>query len=213
MNLQKIPVRKLARVFHVGTLNAQHKGRGGPSHEGNGLSVSLHPNEWSDIARLGGETFTLTRSGGAFLDFRKLSESQLAELEAWGAQNGWLTKVTLWRFDYIDSETEDERYMFCNTLAEAEGEAEDRTENGYDDEGHKLTEVTIPALSDKARERIGFKQDDIFALDMAAAFLVEDCTELDGVWWNDRLDPGFLSAPRGVIVLSRLPSWTVASGN
>jgi hypothetical protein len=31
----------------------------------------------------------------------------------------------------------------------------------------------------------------------------------DGVWWNDRLDVQNYSAPRGVIVPSKIKSWTV----
>jgi hypothetical protein len=34
--------------------------------------------------------------------------------------------------------------------------------------------------------------------------------DLDGVWWNERLDPDALSAPRGVLLPHALGRWTVA---
>jgi hypothetical protein len=43
---------------------------------------------------------------------------------------------------------------------------------------------------------------------MAHCRLVEECTDLDGLWWADDYDPDRLTAPRGVILPRALQAWT-----
>ncbi len=208
MALANASTRKLSKVHHIGSFEARDKGS--TSQEGSGLSVSLHPHEWEDIARLGGGTwFTLTRQGGEFLDFHRLGKKRTAELEAWGLANGWLEPKTLWRMDYWDSEDECVRYSLFETEQAARSELRFILCGQAEDADNKVTEIATVDLTSAADQRIGFKLGSHFAHDMAATFWVEDCTELDGVWWNDTLDVGSLSAPRGVILKSRLARWTV----
>jgi hypothetical protein len=207
MALSTLPLRRLNRVFHVGTLDPTHKGVRGASQEGNGLSISLHPEEWTQIAKLGGgDTFKLSRKPGLFLDFHKLSKARREQLTQWGLTQGWCEMQPRWKLVWVDSETEEPVHMLLDTEVSARSEQEFRQE---EDESASVEPVQVPVLTPTALERLGFKVDALSTLDMLATFYVEDCTEFDGVWWNDMLDPYALSAPRGVIVRSRLPQWTI----
>jgi len=44
--------------------------------------------------------------------------------------------------------------------------------------------------------------------DFLSICYAEDVLKLDGVWWDDKLNPMSYSAPRGVIFNNMLPSWT-----
>ncbi len=206
LTLDTLPWQRLRKLWHVGTLDAVHKGR--DSLEGNGLSVSQHPNEWAQIARLGNTVFTLTRHSGRFLDFRSLTPEQQHALEQWGLQAGYLAQRPFWELSWTDGEDGDTRF----TLFEDEAKARDEAEFMKDEETEDvvLKSVNRAALTPLAFERLGFRLDPLSSEDIVATFWVEDCTDADGVWWQDRLDPYALSAPRGVINLKQLPHWQVA---
>jgi len=42
-----LPIKKLNKVYHVGTMDITKKSF--DSYEGSGLSISLHPEEWKKI--------------------------------------------------------------------------------------------------------------------------------------------------------------------
>jgi hypothetical protein len=80
-----------------------------------------------------------------------------------------------------------------------------------EDEGKTLVEksgwVSTPALTALS----GYPKDELppaHVPDMLAVAYAE-YLELDGVFLNERLDVGILSAPRAVISLSKLSSWTI----
>ncbi len=199
--LRQASTLALPSVMHVGTLNPSDKR--GDSHEGNGLSVSLHPEEWTAIAKLGGGSlYELTKPDGRFLDFHRLSRQALDELQAWGLRDGWLQMAARWRCEWFDDELSQTVFMLCKSLAEAQAEADDR-------EDSRVEEVVVPELTVEGIRRLGFKLEAAHALDIAATFWVEDETDLDGVWWDDLLEPQNYSAPRGVICLRRLSDWHI----
>lgn len=201
-----LPWRRLRKLWHVGTLNPAHKGK--DSIEGNGLSVSQHPQEWSSIARLGNTVFTLSRPAGRFLDFRRLKPDELLALQAWGLEAGYLSLRPFWELRWTDGEDGDTRFTLFQDEAKARDEAEFMKDEETEDVVLEL--VQRAALAEQAFERLGFKLDPLCSEDIVATFWVEDCTNADGVWWQDRLDPYALSAPRGVINLKQLPNWQVA---
>lgn len=207
MQNKSVPTVARTRVFHVGTLNASQKGVQGSSQEGNGLSISLHPQEWTRIAKLGsGTTFKLTRKGGRFLDFHKMGTVDKSALAHWGLQKGFSVQKQGWKLSWDDCESGEQHYRLMDTEAAALSEFEFIRD---EDKGARLEPVLIHALTPSAVERLGFTVDAISTLDMLATFWVEDDTALDGVWWNDILDPWALSAPRGVICKSRIGDWNV----
>lgn len=70
------PLISFTKLYHVGTLNPENKGS--DSHEGSGLSVSVHPNEWTRIAKLGGgDLYSLSKSGNQFLDFHRMTDDEM----------------------------------------------------------------------------------------------------------------------------------------
>jgi len=201
--------KSFPKLWHVGTMKAKHKGEG--SLEGAGLSVSIHPEEWKDIAEIGGPTWELTKPGNKFLNFHRLSKPQREQIVQWGIKNGYVTEMSVvWRLEYYDSEADEERYMEYPTKEEAEAELG----SGYGD-----NEKVVPVKSKSGKRSISgtdkLKQrtknpradDTVVAFDLLVTVYAEDELDCDGVWWQDTFDPASLSAPRGVIFASRLPSW------
>lgn len=205
----QLPLRRISKLWHVGSMNSADKGRN--SIEGNGLSVSLHPDDWASIARLGAQVYTLTRKGGGnFLDAHALRQGTRQDLETWGVSQRWLEQGLMHELSWVD-EDGDPRFILYADEAKANAEAEAMREEGEQDVQLKPTLRMV--LTDAANQRIGFKLDASLAADMVATFWVEDCTPLDGVWWADRYDPASFSCPRGVICLKQLPQWKVSGPN
>ncbi len=187
---------------HVGSLNPQHKQNN--SMEGNGLSISEYPEEWRQIAKLGEEPiWSVSKQNGRFFDIHRNSEWKDKILQV-ALKQGWVEKVPSFLVHFTDLETEEKKYMFMESKAVAELELDWLKE---DDHEAYLEEKIGWALTDAAHQRLGFKPSNLLAYDMVACFYVEDFTPLDGVWWNDTLDVYGLSAPRAVIVPSKLSQW------
>lgn len=215
MEAVSLPLIKLNQVYHVGSMDRTQKTQ--DSYEGNGLSVSLHPDEWRQIGRgmVGGETWILEKDNGAFLDAHSLTQNHWKEIASWAISQGYVEETTIYRFRYYDDEMEDVVYSDFTNREDAEYESEEYDDTVEDNDGKiypKIEEIKGELRgSEKLRQRIkvNFKQlDKSFLLPV----FVEDRTSLDGVWWEDDLDPIRYSAPRGVIVPSRLSSWVVNKG-
>lgn len=202
-----VPTKSFKRLWHVGSLLAADKGRQGASQEGSGLSVSIHPEDWATIARLGGyPTWDLHRPANRFLAFHKLSKAHREALQSWGIAKGYLILKPQWKLQYYDSEMDDE----CHCLFDTEEEARKEIPDWLDEsEPATVSEVTLPCPTTLMAERLGFDTRFCDATDMAATFWVEDETSLDGVWWQDTYAPESLSAPRGVIVRRAIPQWSI----
>ena len=197
----KFPMVHFPEVYHVGDMDPKKK-RGG-SHEGSGLSVSLHPEEWTKIARLGGnETNTLQNDSSVFLDFHKLADEQKKTILAWGVKNEYITPATIWRVSWYDDEMEDTVGMEFDNPEDAAAEAE-----GVEGEVEVLQgkHVSTP----KMKQRIQGDASSVMLMDLLSTIFVEDVLEWDGVWWEDVLRPEQFSAPRGVIVPSAMKRWTI----
>ncbi|MNR71866.1 hypothetical protein D3C71_25450 [compost metagenome] len=209
MDLSQLPITSLARVWHVGSLQASDKWCHGTSLEGAGLSVSLHPHAWIAIAKLGGQpVWAMHRQDkalGRFLDFHAMRQDHREQLAQTGVARGWVVQQPRFRVDWVDPETEDARYCLFEHEGQALAEAADMGQWAEDvKQSQVLVHVATPALC----EHVGQRIDDGLALDMVATSLVEECDSLDGVWWHDTLDEAALSAPRGVLSRRALPLWT-----
>lgn len=200
----KLRTKTFARLDHVGTLNAADKRR--DSYEGSGLSVSRHPEEWREIARgiVSGDTWSGTRidrKPGRFVDVHALSHKQKAAIAEWGVTEGLATKCELHGFSYEDDELEET--VSCVFLTEEE---RDREVDG-NDEAALFTQSGLQA-TDALRAISAGECPPGTVEDMVLLAYVERETDLDGCWWDDHLDVLCLSAPRGVIVPSRVALWT-----
>jgi len=98
-----LPTTAFDAVFHVGTMDRVNKRA--VNLEGNGLSVSLHPNVWRYMDRgwVNGDLWKLTRSGNVFLDIRAISDEQRSRIVDWGIAEGYVTRSQygLWGWDKL----------------------------------------------------------------------------------------------------------------
>ena len=197
----------LRTVYHVGSRRAPTT-RPWSSMEGPGLSVTLHPDEWREIAELSGPTWRLRRGdhrAGRFFDMY----SDRRKLLAQARKSGWITRGTIYVVSSDDDETGDRRSMWFAYRDEAQAEYEDRVDSGQADA--TLEEqpgwYATPALNDRWAEAFRSDLDLVMVEEFAVHQIVEAVMALDGLWWSDRLDPINLSAPRGVIFPTRLNEW------
>ena len=203
--LPDLPVRSPRTVYHVGDLTGPPK-TAHESLEGPGLSVSLHPEEWSEIAGLGGaETWALdapTNAAG-FVDLHALTDLHRVLLRRI-AQDAHLVRVgAQWEVRWWDSEIENTCASYWATEAEAVAEA--------GDEGHELRQITglfpEPALTAWWARRLTGPIDLTVVEDMAILAILEASGRWAGAWWAEHLDPDAYSAPRGVIFPSQVARW------
>lgn len=190
----------LSKVYHVGFLdvsNLNNRPVVYSSLEGTGLSVSLCPEEWIKIAKLGGKnTYLLSKEGARFYMAHEGGNSEALE---WCVENGYLSRANKYRAYRTDEEGE-EIYFEMDSEQEASDESEDvRLHNGYKfaEKGKAYWQSSFSSLPKNS-----------FAEDFAVIFWAE-AMGFDGVWWNDTLDSSILSAPRGVIFQARLSEWKI----
>lgn len=179
------PLVEFDEVYHVGTLDAAD--RKGGSYEGEGLSVSLHPDEWSQIAKLPGQTWTLERADGDPL--RLVSWHDLDDVVR-GQARGWVRREEVYVLRKWDDEYEQWLSFEFLTREEAEAEAEFAEDDIASDVSWRATD-DFP----------GRVYTDVDCSDvLLAAYVRHERPDLDGVWWEDDYDPDVLSCPRGVLV-------------
>lgn len=196
-----LPTLTAKVVWHVGTMDPESKGT--TSFEGAGLSVSVHPKAWRAIARLGGlDLWRLTNPNGKFLNALKLDKKQKQAIIQWGVENQYVALKTTYRVWSTDEDGE-EQYMEFPTREEAE-------EESYGDDAaiEEVPGATIGTVKLAQRgKNPSVTRDPVGVFDILLTVWVEDTTDLDGVWWKERLDVSSLSAPRGVIIPSKVASW------
>jgi hypothetical protein len=200
--LRRLPTLSHDYVFHIGTLDpAQAHWH---SYEGAGVSVSLCPAVWDRIAELPEASWwRLERAGARFLDRHALDGRTRQAIADWGVRRGLAESRHGVRIDF-DYEYEfsgvERCVLYCATRAEALEEIE---QEELDNAEISLASwlVALPALGARCGVSIGQAGD---CFDYLLPVWVEDCTDFDGVWWEDDFDPEGLSAPRGVILPSRL---------
>lgn len=186
-------------LYHVGTLNAADKGlRFKGSYEGSGLSVSLDPARWIQIAKLGGfPTWKMTRDTEAtFVNRHELDESDIENIKTWAAEKHYFVEKDCWMVTWDDDELESEMCISLNSLEEA------REENPYNTD-ENITKGTRLIATEELLER-------------SAIYSRTDCTDgliiawaedhgYAGVWWED--EDGAYSCARGTIFASHVSDW------
>jgi hypothetical protein len=228
----RLPLINIPVVYHLGTLERKRRGEHHKrSHEGAGLSVSLCPRAWEEIARLGGEPLkALCRHDALYLDLLALEEPDRGAIIRWAAGQGLVEPRQMWRAWIVDGDADEWRYCLCASAEDAAAEVLSAAgvdvggegvlaaveeaaplifaRVGIAPPGAELVEavsVTMLTASGNRRAR-GFGRD-CDAADMAAMFWVEDVLRKSvpsavGVWWREGYDPDALSAPRGAVIPS-----------
>lgn len=220
----RVPVLELPIVYHIGTLDpamrGQHHHR--TSQEGAGLSVSLCPDGWRRIAKLGGYPLQkLDREGALFLDLDSMDAELRAAVGDWAVTQGLAARETRWLAWTWDDEEEGWRGMTCLTREDAVAELEavldgdEPTDERLalpDEEGGppggslvSCEEALVLTGAGDARA-LGFGRD-TNASDIAAMFYAEDVLrpampDLLGVWWGSDYEPLGYRAPKGAILPS-----------
>ena len=196
-------VTALTEVFHIGTLDHADKGKltWSDSYEGHGLSVSLHPDEWERIAKLGGlPRWKLTNEAGRFLDALELSDTQRKEIIAWGVEQGLCEVRTVWTVARYDDELEDTMLISFEDEETARAEAED-SELDPDAVASQQRPQATPAL----RDRVGCDSGADCFDHLTVVWVEDNRPDLDGVWW--RFEHAPMSAPAGTILPGKLALW------
>ncbi len=194
------------RVAHVGTMDRGLKANG--SQEGAGLSVSLHPVAWMRIWSLCDSGFIL-EGPGLFIDAMKITADEKSQIFGWGLENGLLERTVVYTVGYHDDELGRFVEFEMPTREAAEAEAEE-----YDDATVRLcnstaaTEklATLSGHDHRCRDPQFIPTD--FQFDLVLNLYAEaEFTDVDGIWWSERLDPERHQAPRGAILPSRIDRW------
>lgn len=197
-----VPLIEIEKVSHVGTFDLKHK-TVHASLEAFCLSVSLHPEDWKSIARIGGvPTWDLARDDSKWLDVSSLSDAQTAAIEKWGVDAGCAKPAMIYLAHYLDSETESPLFFQMDSLEAAEYEIED-LENGYVTcvEGLKLTDQGMQAL--ERWQDCKNATDGLYIL-WADQVLSRAHQSVVGLWWDETYAPLALSCPRGGILPSKI---------
>jgi len=199
-----LPVKTLKGLYHVGTLDASKKRDG---YEGAGLSVSTHPDAWKQIARghVTGDTHSATKEGNKFLDAHGLSAAHNEQIKQWALENDYLAQQETVTVCYYDDEMEDDLCSTFNSMADAEAEYDEELEH-MDVSVDKGGIVPTDKLKKETRQN---RIESTGVLEFVLPIFAEQ-QGLDGVWWQDKLDVNRYSAPRGVIVPSKIKSWKFA---
>ena len=193
-----LPTKSFKELYHVGSLDPSKKRMG--SYEGAGLSVSTHPNAWRKIARgmVVGDTYVVTKPNNVFLNASKLTKALKREIADWGISQQLIKQTIVYRVSYYDDELESEVYSDYASLKDAKEEAGDELEikklSGYEPTQKLKTLAHNNYITPTG------------ILDYVLPIYAE-ANGYDGVWWQDKLDVSKYSAPRGVIVPSKVSSW------
>ena len=194
------PQRLIGNLYHVGTMDITKKSKF--SHEGNGLSVSNCPDAWRRITKglTHGKTFMLRKRGMKLLDFYMLTAEEKAEIQRWAVANGYVEEATLYKSITWD-ELGEEFFSLYESYDKALAEADDKEERVQPVDGLLPTQK----MKDTSMVHIELLQ----VRDFITALYTEQVLNYDGIYWDELLDEGVYSAPRGVIFNSKLPSFTV----
>lgn len=163
------------------------------------MSFSMHPQAWESIARLGGNPWwegdissCQILDGYGFIDCNK------EDLVSWGEEEGMVQKVVAYLASWYDDEMECQMEAMFQSYQEAldeVGDLMDDTNSIQRMEALAPTSDLVTAMASSISD-VG-KPSPSAISDLATIWAQR--SGLDGVWWEDRLDPMSYSAPRGVI--------------
>jgi hypothetical protein len=184
------------------------KGARGDSYEGAGLSVSTCPDAWEEIARLGGLPWWNLSANPppTFLDWHALRRSSehvsfMALVRSWAIGEGLAQPSLAYRLSHFDEESG----MACSFTFWSARQAQEELKSMDDpsarvsvmDDALKLTSV---GLQKSLRQTASADEGE----ELCTLLYLDHLKVLDGVYWDEDLDPSSLSAPRAVVLPSRL---------
>lgn len=205
--MSPLPTVEFPCLWHVGTLDPSQKRRG--SYEGAGLSLSRHPGAWRLIARglVSGPCWRTEAKGRRLLDAHALDEEHRAAILGWARTEGLCLARTMWRHARWDDEIETEIVQIHASLEDAREEAD---WNGEPDEEIGISEIHEHLGTSKLMEAVmtdNALMGDHAVIEAVLPLWIQTLPDIDGVWWEDRLDVLAYSAPRGCIPADKIAQW------
>lgn len=208
--LDQSPLVEMGVVTHIGTFNPVDKNHRGDSYEGTGLSFSEHPDEWEQIAKLGGSPWwEIDLAGRRLIDGHAFLETHADPLAQWGVDEGLLVQSKAYEVRWFDDEMDCELCFWFETEDEAIEEAD--SAGLYDPDNGVLGYTVIDpcwsgtaALSQAMGHQSKAKGHDAKILQDVLTVWAER-HGADGLWWDDDLDIDRYSAPRGVVFAGVVP--------
>lgn len=195
-------------VYHVGQLD-QPLSRQFVSHEGNGLSVSMHPDAWRQISgTVYGETWELTNPDGLFHSIVPSDTKPTSVWREWCISAGFVSEVEAYK-----AWSSDGRYVVFRDREDAEVEVTEYEAQGYDGGVEPYSAVTLDERGVKYwNDAFGQEPNTVSLLQVEGLLPVWYAEHalpipVDGVWWEYTYNPADLSCPCGVIFQSRLDEW------
>ncbi|MBW3243402.1 hypothetical protein KUV57_12080 [Epibacterium sp. DP7N7-1] len=205
----------LERVSHVGALDLTHR-TDRASLEGPCLSVSIDPEEWGGIARISGQTWTLTCTGARWLDACNLTDEDRIAIMAWVTDAGLVKPTNVWRAWHYDSEADTWGYFTLANREAAWAEVEDEPKGmGTPSETGELVDVVAGwRLTEQGMTALERWSDDLdgeagAVILYAMLKLAPEMPDLAGIWWDEEYNPLSLSCPRGGILPGRLDMFEI----
>lgn len=205
----KLPVLTIDTLYHVGALNSEAKSN--LSYEGHCLSVSLCPNAWQTIAKIGGDCHQLHKSEAAFLNVTSLLNNSALEkrLLKFGKDQDYIELAEVYELSWYDDEFEETMSFRVRTMDEALYESEDR-----EDMNIKPMKdwIETQRLLDRTLQRRSLGSSDPRSL-LAVAYaehLAEQGHPVDGVFLDHVYEPHNLSAPAFGILPSKLKDYSAS---
>lgn len=195
MKTNDFPIVSFNELFHVGTLDKKDKQNN--SLEGNGLSVSICPNEWREITDLLGDLYSCKKINNKFLDFHMMNDEQKEIILQFGIKGKYIEACKIYRVN-VNGENSYDGYFTFLSYEQAIPEVDDEKEITIVD-GYKANDIMIERTCADCNQGL--------VLDLLPTIYAEDVLKIDGVYWNDNLNVNDYSAPRGVISISQLNTW------
>ena len=202
----QLPLINVNHIFHIGTLNPDHRGERSESQEGHLISVSNCPYAWRNIAKLGGsELHQFSKDDGIILlDMNAVSHLK-NEIKQWAIDHQLTETKTMFKAWAYDSDSEAWWYTLQDSHASALIETDEDDKEGPHGSGC-IEAVEVMIGTEKLGGLVKIKnmeKEDAFDF-LVMIWAQENHPKIDGVWWNETYDPDSLSAPRGGIFPDRL---------
>lgn len=204
----------ISTLIHVGEMDIAKKNDF--SHEGNGLSVSICPLDWTKITKSYSDiSFSLTKENSMFLDFHNLTKENYDMILKWAIKEKYIVETDGYFFEEESGDFDCTFIQKCTTLNEVFEnlgyEVESLTEEEQEEilSDYNVQSCKIQTPTDKMVERLGWTPGINMVETYLVTFYAEEVLDFDGVYWDDILDTSILSAPRGVIFNSKLSSFQI----
>lgn len=204
------PIQRTNVLYHWGTMNKSFVNKNGSSYEGNSLSVSTCPEDWSKLLNLNekDKLFTLTKSESVFVDILSiLNDNKYKELKLFliksAFDKGFLESKMVYK--YVFDDEGQTSYMIFDNKEDALCEATDPEDMDciHEIEMNVGTEKLINELN------IGKELALLSGEEYGIIAILKKDISIDGVFWNYKHDIFAYSLPLYCIFPDKVFEWDI----